>query len=83
MDLRGAAEGVRVLHGMVEVVFVAGPDRAAVDEGCDAPGGGDLARMRPQKMHVLPEGPGTSHHRLDGHGTGRVGSDEQLARLVE
>ena len=83
VNLWGAAERIGVLHRMVEIVLVAGPDRAAIDEGCDTPGRGDLARMWPETVHVLPEGPGTPHHRLDGHGTSSVGRDQQLACLIE
>ena len=83
VDLRGAAERIGVLHGMVEIVLVAGPDRAVLDEGRDAPSRGDLARMRSQAVHVLPEGACTPHHRLDCHCACGVGCDQEMTCFVE
>jgi hypothetical protein len=68
---------------MIEVILMTGADGAPVDESGNAPGRGDLTRVRTQSVDVFPERAGAAHHRLDGHGTCHVGGDEELACRVQ
>jgi hypothetical protein len=81
VDLRGAAQGVRVLHGVVEVVGVARPDlepssRAAMRRRFD------LAGVGTETRGSRIEGPGRAHQRLHREGHRQVGDPGEPSATV-
>ena len=88
VDLRDAAERVRVLH-LVVVPVVAGLERAVAEEVPKLGGDGDLARMRPGELvrggerHIRAQQGLDAHRPDDARGPDqsvRVGQDERPDR---
>ncbi len=83
VDLGGAAEGIGVLDGVIEVVGVAGPDLASLQQLGDSPRRGDLTGVGPEQVDVISERPGASHHRFHRDRACRIAGEEETAGGVQ
>ena len=78
VDLRSAAQGVRVLHGAGALDEV-----AALDELAHARGAADLAGMPAGLMHLRVERARAAAHRLEGQRGGVVADVGEALRVVD
>ena len=81
VHLGGAAQGVGVLHAVAEDVRFG--DLAALRQGKDSGGRGDLARMRPRRVDAWIEGGARTAERLDAERRHDVRRHQEPLRIVE
>ncbi len=82
MDLRHAAQAVRVLEPMIEVGAVRLPDLAVAQELAKVACRRDLPGVWPRGDQRLLERGAGSEHRLEAHGADDVGGQRQAQRIV-
>ena len=81
VHLGGAAQGVGVLHAVAKDVRFG--DAAALRQGEDAGGRGDLTRMRPRRVDARIEGGARAAQGLDTKRRDDVRGQQEPPRIVE